>query len=181
MSHIIAGIENRCSHSSPFDENLLPVPARARARQFRGLARDSLGHRHSQPRPQPASLSNFADNLLARAGLLAPPDRDLLIAVFSKNVTCASIARAGGHDPRTTRRRVRRLTHRVMSPTFELCAARVLAKSAGGWSPTRRAVAERVILQGQAYRTAATELGLSIHSIRAHVIAIRALASGVVR
>ena len=179
MSHTVAGIENRCWHSSPSHENVHPV--HGRAQRFRTRAKEFHGHRQEHSQRERGSHTNFIDTLVARACMLAPDDRDLLIAVYSKNVSCAAIARAGGHDPRLMRRRLARLTRRVMSPTFALCASAVLAKNAGGWSPTRRAVGERIILQGVTYRAAATELKLSIHTIRAHVTAIRALASGVVQ
>lgn len=114
------------------------------------------------------------DRLVVRACSLPPTDRALIEAVFLRGKSVSSIASPELPNSAATRRLRRRLhilCRRLESPLFTL----VLAQ-ATRWSATRRKVATACVLHGRSIRHAAAELGLSLHTVRRNLDAIRALA-----
>lgn len=117
-----------------------------------------------------------AQTLAERACLLPPDDRALIEAVFRDGHAVAHLAAliAGQADraarARTLRRRIRRLTARLLSREYAF-----VAEQLPDWSPTRRRVATACILHGRSIRDAAAELRLSLHTVRRHRAAIAEL------
>ncbi len=120
-----------------------------------------------------------AQTLAERACLLPPDDRALIEAVFRDGHPVAHLAAliAGQADnaeraahARTLRRRIRRLTARLLSREYAF-----VAEQLPDWSPTRRRVATACILHGRSIRDAAAELRLSLHTVRRHRAAIAEL------
>ncbi|MCL4740804.1 MAG: hypothetical protein KJZ54_01220 [Phycisphaerales bacterium] len=116
---------------------------------------------------------------LDRARHLPPQDRVLVEAVFRDGRPVAElaalIAADAGDAARATsvrglRRRVRRLTARLLSREYAF-----VAEQLPDWSPTRRRVATACILHGRSIRDAAAELRLSLHTVRRHRAAIAEL------
>lgn len=110
------------------------------------------------------------EQLVERAVHLPPDDRALIQAVYGDGKNVAEIARLAREDPRSLRRRVRRIVKRLAAPEYAF-----VVLQASRWSRTRRRVAEVCILHGRSMRTAATELNLSLHTVRRHHDAVRAL------
>lgn len=116
---------------------------------------------------------------LERARHLPPQDRVLVEAVFRDGRPVAELAAliaadAGDADRVTSvrglRRRIRRLTARLLSREYAF-----VAEQLPDWSPTRRRVATACILHGRSIRDAAAELRLSLHTVRRHRAAIAEL------
>src|SRR5262245_4586195 len=101
------------------------------------------------------------ETILWLARHLPPDDQGLLQTIYERNVPIQMAARMLGEDHRTVRKRVRRLVSRLTSPLFRFVVSHRLE-----WPPHRRAVAEAVLLRGQAQRHTATDLGLSVHRVR---------------
>ena len=72
----------------------------------------------------------------------------------------------------TSRRRLRRLTARLLDPAFELVRTR-----AHSWTPTLARVGRARFIRGLSIRQTAQELRLSMHPVRAMSQAIRAMAA----
>ncbi|GIK18576.1 MAG: hypothetical protein DYG93_06245 [Leptolyngbya sp. PLA2] len=120
-----------------------------------------------------------AETMIDRARLLPPDDRALIEAVFRDGLPVARIAAlaTGDSEPadhstraRTLRRRIRRLTTRLLSREYAF-----VAEQLADWSPTRRRVATACVLHGRSIRNAADELRLSLHTVRCHRAAIAEL------
>jgi DNA-directed RNA polymerase specialized sigma24 family protein len=111
------------------------------------------------------------DEILRLAIHLDREDRDLLMAVYNDGTPARRLMRLMGVRCTTTvARRVRRALQRVADPRFR----KVLA-SRDQWSAECQAVAERIWLRGFTGREAARDLGLSLHRVRQHVAAVRAV------
>jgi DNA-directed RNA polymerase specialized sigma24 family protein len=78
--------------------------------------------------------------------------------------------------PRAIRRRLRRLSRRVMSPQFIF-----VLRHRDTWPPSRRRVATACVLHGLSLRQAAASLRLSLYTVRRHHDAIGALFESVTR
>ncbi|MEO0512926.1 MAG: hypothetical protein AAF108_08530 [Planctomycetota bacterium] len=129
----------------------------------------------------------MVEQLLGRADALPGLERALVEAVYRDGRSLADIARRGivpGVTPaqtpaRTLGRRFRKIVARLTDPTFQYVSWKINAGPAGRsapaatWSPTRRSIAERVIIFGRSQRTVAGELGLSLHTVRKHTDAVR--------
>ena len=120
-----------------------------------------------------------AEITLDRARHLPPEDRVLIEAVFRDGRPVAELAALisgdAGESDRTAharglRRRIRRLTARLLSREFAF-----VAEQLSDWSPTRRRVATACILHGRSIRDAAAELRVSLHTVRRHRAAITEL------
>jgi hypothetical protein len=108
---------------------------------------------------------------IARASdYLRPSERALAKAFFEDGRSATEIARLAAVEPRSIRRRVQRLAARVTSDRF-VFTLRHLATI----NKTRRRVAAACILNGLSLRQAADELGLPIHIVRDHVLAVNAM------
>ena len=106
----------------------------------------------------------LAQQFAARAGLLSLEDRALVRAVFEEGVSPAEVGRMSGTSARSIRRRVKRLAVRIASARFVFVGRHFTA-----WPPSRRQVAEAVVLHGMSIRDAARRLRLSTYAVRAHV------------
>jgi DNA-directed RNA polymerase specialized sigma24 family protein len=111
------------------------------------------------------------EHIVAAAAVLPDQERLLIETTYGDGKRLTDIARLRGDDPRTLRRRVRGIVRRMLDPEFGFVASR-----RAEWPRTRRLVAERCVLQGVSLRDAATTLGISLHTVRRHRDAIRALA-----
>ncbi len=112
----------------------------------------------------------LAEQIVMRSEHLPASERQLLLAVYSQGNKVIDLARLMQQDPRSLRRKIRRLVRRVMTSRFTYVA---LHKD--GWTASRRRVATACVLHGQSLRHAAHELGLSLHAVRRHYDAVRAL------
>lgn len=112
---------------------------------------------------------DLSDHLLLRAEWLEPSERALVEAVYRDGRSAIELAALAGRTPRSMRRRLRRIVRRVLAPEFVFVAQR-----RSRWTASRRRVADACILHGRSMREAATELGLTLHTIRRHMEAIRA-------
>lgn len=112
----------------------------------------------------------LAERIVARSEGLPAQDRTLVRLVYHEGRSVSELAGLMGVSARTLRRRVRRLTTRVLSPRFLF----VLSHQ-GKWSVTRRRVAEACVLGGMSLREAARALDLSFHTVRRHHDAVNAL------
>lgn len=110
------------------------------------------------------------DRLLDGAAHLPDDERALLEAVYRDGRSAKELAALGRAPERAMRRRIKRLTVRVLDPRFHFVARRL-----GAWSPTRRRVAQACVLGGRSLREAADELALSLHTVRRHHDAVNAL------
>jgi len=145
-----------------------PSPSRPGAGPKRGRAHESLDlavadRRRTDRRRQ-------TEVLVQRAAWLRGDERAMVEAVYGEGRSCADLARLLGVPADTVRRRVRRAARRAASGLFGFVVTHREA-----WSPTRRRVATRCVLRGATLREAAADLGLSLHAVRKHWDAIRAL------
>lgn len=122
---------------------------------------------------------NAAQLILERAAAANLPADDLALlrAVYRDGLSASHVARLLGDparrhdaDPRSVRRRVRRLSQRVRSPLFVF-----VLRHKDLWPDARRRVAEALILRGKSMRDTAEELGLTLYAIRRHHDVIHAL------
>ena len=97
----------------------------------------------------------------ARAGLLKPGDRDLLLAALIYNQPAKVIAGLCHISPVTVRRRVWKLVARLGSAEFV-----DTARSLHLFNPEQEAVARLHIFQGKSLRVIARETSLPYHAIR---------------
>lgn len=110
----------------------------------------------------------LADHLLERAAWLPERDQQLVESVYRRGQTAVELARLTGEPPRTVRRRIKRLVDRLLDQRTAFVATR-----RAHWPRTRRTIAERVVLHGGSMRSAARELGISLHAVRRHMDAIQ--------
>jgi len=112
----------------------------------------------------------WVDQLLDRAEWLPAGDRVLVEAVFRDGRSATELARLTGDEPRAVRRRIKRTVERALSGRL----AFVIAHRAS-WAPTRRRIAEAMVIEGNSMREASRRLTLSYHTVRRHADAIDAL------
>jgi hypothetical protein len=117
-----------------------------------------------------AAADAVRQTIESRGGYLAPQDRAILEAVFVRHDRIADVSRVSGIPPRRLRRHVRGLLDRLTSRRFAYITARL-----SRWTPTRRRVAEACFLRGLSQRRAARDLGLTLHVVRLHWLAVRSL------
>ncbi len=115
---------------------------------------------------------DLAERVLIRSEWLMPDERALLAAVYRDGATTVELAALSGMSPKSVRTRVKRLVARVLSPGFEFVMRR-----RDSWPAERRRVATAFFLQGRSQRDAARFLRLTLHEVRRHIDAVRALAS----
>ncbi len=117
-------------------------------------------------RPEPG----LVELILIRAEFLLPKDRSLLHAYFERGVRVDDLARLENCTPRSVRRRVRALARRMLDPTFVFVMRHI-----DTFTTTRRQVARLVYLHGRSRREVARMLGLGLHTVRRHCLAIEEL------
>ncbi|HED54591.1 MAG TPA: hypothetical protein ENJ00_10390 [Phycisphaerales bacterium] len=108
--------------------------------------------------------------LRERARYLPETDRALIEAVFADGTPVTKLAGVIGEDPRKLRRRIRRVTGRLLDPRF-----RFVAERQSSWRPTRRKVGQACVLDGLSIRKASARLQLSFYTVRRHKEAIEAM------
>jgi DNA-directed RNA polymerase specialized sigma24 family protein len=132
----------------------------------------------SEPKHDPSIATDLrrkrqreiVERMLERASCLPPPDLALLRAAYEDGRSAVELALLLGHDPRSLRRKLKRLSARVMSPEFLF-----VLRHRERWSPLRRKVATACILHGQSQRSAAQTLKLSLHTVRRNHLAVLAM------
>ncbi|GJM19230.1 MAG: hypothetical protein DHS20C14_14430 [Phycisphaeraceae bacterium] len=112
----------------------------------------------------------WVDRVLDRSAWLPPSERTLVESVFRDGRTAVEIARLSNADARRVRRRIRRAVDRAMSPRLAF-----VMTSRAAWSPTRRRIADLLVIEGLSMRGASDRLGVSYHTVRRHKDAIDAL------
>lgn len=114
---------------------------------------------------------NDIERLLNLAAEFAEPDRLLVQQIFQHGMPIRQAARLLNVAESTLHRRLRTLLQRTRDPlfTFVACHQHNLPKHL-------RPTAKRIVLQGQSLREAADNTQQSLHTIRQHMQAIRALA-----
>lgn len=101
---------------------------------------------------------------------LEPDERALLDAVYGRGQSAAEVARLLRDTPRRVRGRIGKLVRRVLAPEFALVVARK-----DSWTNARRRVAVACFVRGWSLRKAVAELGLSLHTVRHHRLAVTAM------
>ena len=112
----------------------------------------------------------MVEALRERARYLPETDRALIEAVFADGTPVSKLAGVIGEEPRKLRRRIRRLTGRLLDPRF-----RFVAERHANWRPTRRKVGQACVLGGLSIRKASERLQLSFYTVRHHKEAIDAM------
>lgn len=128
--------------------------------------------------PAPPSSLDFrrrgarerAERILSRAKYLPRHERWLIEAVFEDGWTIRRIAELCRAHPRVMSKRIARIVARLQSPEFAFVAVRLKS-----WGRTRRAVGRACILEGLSQREAARRLGVSLHVVRRHYLAIQGM------
>jgi hypothetical protein len=106
------------------------------------------------------------------AGVLAAPDRELILAVYARGERPASLARLMGVSPFVLRRRLREIVRRVCTPEFQY-----VLRTRDAWPARLRRVGEAVVLEGRTLREASANLALTYHQIRTATAGVRSLMS----
>lgn len=130
-------------------------------------------------------LSVKALALAATPGLvIAPPAAASEQARSHSRIEHGSASNTGIESlARTLRRRVRQIAARVLSPIFVFVVAHLDPSDPGErrrlglpcWSPTRRKIAQACVVRGLSFREAASELRVSLHTVRREMQSVRAL------
>ncbi len=126
-------------------------------------------------RSQPTShlredVRRASEVTLGLAEHLGRPDRALVRGVYDRGLSAADIARAAGAPPRRLQRRLNVVMDRLASAAYR----QVLAQG-GDWPAARRRIATAVIVHGLSQRDAASQLKLSLHTVRRELARIRAM------
>lgn len=121
-----------------------------------------------------APLRTLVEALEDASRHLQPEQRELVRALCCQGVPAHRLAalRARSESPRSLRRRVKTLARRALSPHFQFVLAR-----RDHWPPERRLVATLCVLEGRTMKDAADRASLTLHAVRAHMHAVRALMS----
>ncbi|MFG0253190.1 MAG: hypothetical protein ACF8NJ_09985 [Phycisphaerales bacterium JB038] len=112
----------------------------------------------------------LTERILLRAEWLEPADRALLESVYADQVPIARLARLRGHSPQRLRRRVRKLVGQLLAPSTSYVLSR-----RSDWGRERWQVACKHLVAGRDLRRTAADLGLTLHTVRKHVEAVRTL------
>ncbi len=118
----------------------------------------------------------MAEVLVGRAEWLGDEDRAIVSAVYQDGISAKDLANIRGQSPRCVRRRIHALVQRITSDEFAF-----VLRARDQWPPTRRRVATACVLRGMSLREAGDKLGLSLHAVRKHMDAVRALHSAELR
>ncbi|MBK9188371.1 MAG: sigma-70 family RNA polymerase sigma factor [Phycisphaerales bacterium] len=131
---------------------------------------DRMGGGVDLRRQRTAAMAEFVAD---RAAPLSAPDRELLRAIYVMGQDVSDVAALLGVSPRTLRRRVKRLLARISTREYAL-----VQRAGERLPPTRRRVGTAMFIEGKSLRATSIELKLSLHSVRRHADAIRALVEG---
>lgn len=116
------------------------------------------------------------ERLLGRVEYLPGAERALIEAVFRNDTPVVRVAALSGRtgQVRQLRRQVRAIVTRALSDRFG-SMARQIRVGTHRWPPLRRRIGELLYLEGKTLRTAASELGITVHVVRAHRAALEAI------
>jgi DNA-binding Lrp family transcriptional regulator len=117
----------------------------------------------------------LAELVVQRAEFLSAEERALLVAVYGDGRTVKEVAALLGVEARRLRRRVARLTRRVVSDRFIF-----VVRHRESWPAARRRLATACIVQGKSLRIAAAEVRTSLYNARKQMDAVGALLDAVV-
>ncbi len=118
-------------------------------------------------------LPREENSIKARADLLEPVDRELIMSVMVLGQSVRTVARMTRISPSTLRRRVRRLLSRISSPEFI-----ATARSLHMLNDTQSAVARYHILQGKTMRVTARIMGMPYYKVRKSLAEVVGIAKG---
>ena len=127
------------------------------------LQTDSVDLRRSLSRTLVQTLSE-------RSVFLPNTDHALIKEVYVSGKSIADVARSRGVEISPLRRRVRRLTSRMLTPRY-----RFVTEHRHTWRPTRKKVADACVIQGLSIKEAADRLDMSVYLVRKHRDAIEAM------
>ena len=144
-----------------------PAPPSTGPRARRGSTPTPWLDRASPVDLRKALDAEAAERIALRASWLAPADRSLVLAVVRDGHSLAGLARATGRDQRALRRRFARSVSRLLDERTA-----VVARALPTMGRARAGVARVFYLEGRTLREAADELGLGLHTVRAHRQAI---------
>ncbi|PHQ80269.1 MAG: hypothetical protein COB69_06315 [Phycisphaera sp.] len=113
---------------------------------------------------------DFVRSISERAKHLPDPERALLDEIYVNGKSIAAVAKLRDENVALLRRRVRRITTRVLTPRY-----RYVTEHQSAWRPTRRKVAGACVIEGLSIKDASIKLHLSTYLIRKHRDAIEAL------
>ena len=123
------------------------------------------------PRPCPfrsKKLRDQADEILRRAELLTPQDREFLRLVLDRGVPTSQLARQAGLHRSTLRRRLHKLVRRLTDEqNLALLRAHDILR------PTDRKLVVLSFLRGLSTRDAARETGIPYHRARRRLDALK--------
>ncbi|HYE02484.1 MAG TPA: hypothetical protein VD963_04530 [Phycisphaerales bacterium] len=111
-----------------------------------------------------------AERMASRAEYLPAGESSLVRAVFGDGRAVGELASLLGERPAVLRRRVRRISKRVLGPVFAFVAVR-----RDEWPATMRKVGTACFLHGISIRRVAVQQRLSLHVVRQHRDAVLAL------
>ncbi len=111
-----------------------------------------------------------AELIVRRSEHLPPDDRALLAAVYSDGRTITELAAMMAVDVRKLRRRVKRLTRRLLSDRYLF-----VLSHRETWPAMRRRLATACIVHGRSIRRAAAEERTTIYNARKQLDAVQAL------
>ncbi|HVZ94833.1 MAG TPA: hypothetical protein VG797_10020 [Phycisphaerales bacterium] len=117
-----------------------------------------------------------ADRLVRLSQWLRPDERAMVDSVFGRGISAAKLAVIRGESARAMRRRIQRIVKRMASAEY-----RAVARWCGDWPAARQRVARACFLEGRTLREAAKVLGISVHTVRAHLSAVRAIVDALER
>ena len=175
-----------CDHPRSAEEATLQAPAARATRAAFPVRVEARPPAESQVDLRRTRVQDHVSTILSRSAWLDLPHRVLIEAVYRDNQRVAEIARLLGVGPRALRRRVRRLVARILAPGFvrlagsldrtsRLAPAPPKARKSSPWSAPRQQVAEACLLNGRSLRETAKALHLSLHAVRLHRDAARAV------
>lgn len=149
----------------------MPTPKPTERRRTRPSAwLDTMAGGLDLRRPRDAEA---ARQVVDRADWLSPPDRALVLAVLRDGQAVTDLARVLEGNPRALRRRLGAAVARLTDERTVFVARHLPAIEAA--SPTRARVARAFYLQGQTMRAIALANRLSLHTVRAHRLAVEGM------
>ena len=143
-------------------------PARRRTRPTPWL--DTVAGGLALRRPRDADA---AQQVVDRADWLNPSDRALVLAVLRDGQSVSALARVQEGCPRSLRRRLGAAVARLTDDRTVFVARHLGAIAAA--NPTRARVARAFYLHGLTMRAIATAHKLSLHTVRAHRLAVEGM------
>lgn len=155
------------NHSNPGASPRTPDPTPAPAAPAAPVS--------AQPAGKPPDLRRrgrreLVAAIISRAPHLPPDEAALLRTVYESGQPAVSMSTLMGVRAPAVRRRLRRLTRRILSERFQF-----VVYNRARWTPAMRRVAVACYLHGKTVRRASADLHMSQHRVRRYRDAIEAL------